>query len=224
MKIRTIIFGSTGMIGQGVLKECIDDPNVESILLINRSPLHIQNAKIKEIIHKDFYDFSPLVNEFSGYDTCLFCLGITSVGMKEADYHKVTYDIAVKAAEALLATGKDFTFCYISGAGTDSTEKGKRMWARVKGKLENKLLSMPFKNVYMFRPGYIQPRKGIRSKTKWYNAVYLIFKPLYLLLKPFNSLVTDTTAMGKAMINAAVKGYPKKIIEVRDINLLGAKS
>jgi hypothetical protein len=208
------------MIGQGVLKECLEDPNVESVLLVNRTSVNIKHEKIKEIIHKDFFDFTSLVPEFSHYDTCLFCLGITSVGMKEPEYHRITYDITIKAAEAILQTNKLFTFCYISGASTDSTEKGKTMWARVKGKTENKLLSMPFKDAYMFRPGYIQPRKGIRSKTRWYNAIYFIFTPLYFLLKPFKSLVTDTTAMGKAMINVALKGYPEKIIGPKDINLL----
>jgi uncharacterized protein YbjT (DUF2867 family) len=220
MQIKPIIFGATGMIGQGVLMECLDNPDVDSVLVVNRHPQNIHHKKVKEIIHSDFSDFSSLQNEFSNYDTCLFCLGVTAVGLSEQEYHKVIYDITVNAAEALLKTKKDFTFCYISGAGTDSSEKGRIMWARVKGKLENKLLSMPFKRAYMFRPGYIQPMKGIRSRTGWYNAVYAVFKPLYFVLKNFKGVVTDTSSLGKAMINAAASGYEKNIIEVKDINIL----
>lgn len=217
MKISPIIFGSTGMIGQGVLLECIEDNNVEKILLVSRGTSKINHPKIKEILHRDFTDFSSLTNEFSDYDSCFFCLGISAVGLTESEYYATTYELTVRVAESILKTGKDFTFCYVSGAGTDRSEKGRIMWARVKGKLENKLLSMPFKNAYMFRPGYIQPMRGIKSKTIWYNLFYMIFKPLYFILRSFKGIVTDTSSLGKAMIHATEYGYPTKIIESKDI-------
>ncbi|MFL5731001.1 MAG: NAD-dependent epimerase/dehydratase family protein [Cytophagaceae bacterium] len=218
MKIKAVIFGSSGMIGQGVLQECLEGADVESVLIINRSQSRDKHEKLKEIVHKDFSDFSNLSNELKQYDTCFFCLGVTSVGLSEEEYSKITFDLTTRVAETLLKTGKEYTFCYISGASTDSTEKGKTMWARVKGKTENTLLAMPFKQAFMFRPGYIQPLNGIRSKTKLYNAIYFVFKPLYFLLKPFKGMVTDTSSMGKAMINVALKGYEKKILESSDIN------
>ena len=223
MKLKAIIFGSTGMIGQGVLMECIESAEVESVLLINRRALNPQHPKVKEIVHADFNDLSSLIPEFSNYNTCFYSLGVSAVGLTEAEYHSITYDLAVNIAEAILKTGKDFTFCYISGKSTDSTEKGRIMWARVKGKLENKLLSMPFKNSYMFRPGYIQPLKGIRSRTRWYNIIYTVFKPLYFLLKPLKNYVTNTTALAKAMISVAANGYEKRILESSDINKVASQ-
>jgi len=218
MKLKAIIFGSTGMIGQGVLMECMESPDVESVLLINRRALNPQHPKVKEIVHSNFDDMASLIGEFKNYNACFYSLGVSAVGLSEAAYHAITYDLTVKIAEAILQTGEDFTFCYISGKSTDSTEKGRSMWARVKGKLENKLLSMPFKNAYMFRPGYIQPLKGIRSRTRWYNIVYAIFKPLYFLLKPLKNYVTNTSSLAKAMIRVAANGYEKRILESADIN------
>lgn len=220
MSIKAVIFGSTGMVGQGVLMECLESPQVESVLVVNRSPGAIQHEKLREIIHSDFCDFSSLTPVFADYNTCYFCLGISAVGLTEQQYHKTTYELTIKAAGALLRTHQDYTFCYVSGAGTDSTERGRMMWARVKGKTENAILSMPFKQAYVFRPGYIQPLKGIRSRTKGYNLFYTIFKPFYFLLKPFKNVVTDTSSLGKAMINIAGNGYHKKIIDVADINTL----
>ena len=218
--IKPIIFGATGMIGQAVVQECIKTPEIEKILLINRRPGQINHPKVKEIIHTDFTDFSSLINQFSEYNACFFCLGISAIGLSEEEYYKTTYEITIKAAEAIKNTGKEFTFCYISGAGTDSSEKGSMMWARVKGKVENKLLSM-FEKAYMFRPGYIQPLKGIKSRTKFYNLFYILFKPFYFMLKSFKSIVTDTSSFGKAMIKVAAEGYSKRIIESKDINRLG---
>jgi uncharacterized protein YbjT (DUF2867 family) len=220
MKIKAIIFGSTGMVGQGVLRECLESPQVEAVLVVNRRPGSIQHEKLREIIHEDFCDFSNLIGVFAGYNTCFFCLGVSAVGLSEKEYHKITYDLTLKAAGTLLKTHHDFTFCYISGAGTDSSERGRMMWARVKGKTENAVLSMPFKQAFVFRPGYIQPLKGIRSRTKGYNLFYLIFKPFYFILKPFKSVVTDTSSVGKAMINIALKGYHKRVIDIADINQL----
>jgi hypothetical protein len=221
MSIKALLLGSTGMIGRGVLLECLEDEQVESILVINRNSCNIKHPKLKEIIHKDISDLSPLKEELAACNACFFCLGISSVGLSENEYHKATYNITTKVATTLLSINKDFVFCYISGAGTDSSEKGKIMWARVKGKTENALLAMPFKKAYMFRPGYIQPMKGIKSRTAWYNALYVIFKPLYFILKHFSKYVTDTQTLGKAMINAVSENYPKSIIESSDINQLG---
>lgn len=220
MKIKVILFGSTGMIGKGVLLECIEDSRVESILLINRHPSNFNHKKINEIIHEDFSDFSSLIDVFTDYNTCFFCLGISSVGLSEHDYHRITYELTINVAKTLLKANKDITFFYISGAGTDSSEKGKMMWARVKGKTENALLAMSFKKVYMLRPGYIQPMKGIKSRTSLYNIIYFIFKPLYFILKLFKSIVTDTASLGKAIINVGINGYNKTIIESADINKL----
>ena len=218
MKIKVILFGSTGMLGQAVLLECLENKEVESILVINRKSFTISHPKLKEIIQKDLFDLSGLTAEMTGYNTCLFCLGISSAGMKEADYYRITYDLTLNTAKTLLEINKDLTFCYISGSGTDSSEKGKMMWARVKGKTENDLLAMPFKKTYMFRPAFIQPMKGIRSRTKSYNMIYAIFKPFYFILKHFSGFVTNTETFGKAMILTVFNGYEKNILENRDIN------
>jgi hypothetical protein len=221
MPIKAVLFGSTGMIGQGVLLECLENEQVESVLVINRSSCNVTHPKLKEIIHKDVSDLSSLKEELSACNTCFFCLGISSAGLSESEYYKITYDITTKVAATLLSINKEFVFCYISGSGTDSSEKGKMMWARVKGKTENALLAMPFKKSYMFRPGYIQPLKGIKSRTAWYNAMYVLLKPLYFVLKYSDKYVTDTQTLGKAMINAVAKNYSKSILESVDINKLG---
>lgn len=218
MKIQTILFGSTGMIGQGVLHECLADDNVESILVINRQSCNISHPKLKEIIHKDLFNLSGLTTAMTGYNACFFCLGVSSAGLKEEEYTKITYDLTLNIAKTLSDLNKEMTFSYISGAGTDSTEKGKSMWARVKGKTENTLLLLPFKKAYMFRPGFIQPMKGIKSKTGLYNAMYAIFGPFYFLLKHLDNFVTNTETMGKAMILATLQGYDKTILENKDIN------
>jgi len=220
MKIKAILFGSTGMIGQSVLQECLESANVESILVINRRSNGVKHPKLKELVQQDLYDLSSLSEAFAGYNTCYFCLGMSAVGLSEAEYHHITYDLTLNAATTILKVNKDFTFCYVSGAGTDSSEKGRMMWARVKGKTENALLAMPFKNAYMFRPGYIQPMKGIKSRTRAYNMIYTVFKPFYFMLKPFKGMVTDTSSLGKSMINVVLHGYDKKIIESVDINKL----
>jgi len=218
MKIKAILFGSTGMLGQAVLLKCIENPEVESILVINRQSCKISHPKIKEVIRKDLFDLYGLTAEMTGYNTCFFCLGVSSAGLKENEYHKITYDLTLNVAKILVRLNKEMTFCYISGAGTDSSEKGRIMWARVKGKTENDLLALPFKKAYMFRPAFIQPMKGIRSRTKLYNVLYTIFKPFYFILKHFDSIVTNTEVFGKAMILTVLKGYEKKILENMDIN------
>jgi uncharacterized protein YbjT (DUF2867 family) len=218
--MKVILFGSTGMIGQGVLSECLKDAGVESVLVINRQTCGITHPKLKEIIHTNLFDLSPISIGLAGFDACLFCVGVSSVGMKEADYNKMTYELTTKVAVTLLNLNKDMSFCYISGANTDNTENGNTMWARIKGKTENELLSMPFRSVYMFRPGYIQPMKGVKSKTRLYRVMYSFLKPLYFLIKNIDSMVTSSETLGKAMIIAASTGYEKKILESKDINAI----
>jgi hypothetical protein len=221
MSIKAIITGSTGMVGRGVLYECLDNPEVEAVLTVNRQPLNIQHKKLKEIIHSDFMDISTIQSQLAGYNACFFCMGVSSVGMNEEKYYKVTYELTLHWAATLQKLNHDMVFCYVSGTGTDSTEKGRTMWARIKGKTENAILALSFKDAYMFRPGYIQPMKGIKSKTPLYNAMYVIFKPLYPVLKAlFPTFVTSTVQVGKAMISAALKGYGHKLLENRDINIL----
>ena len=218
MKLKVIITGSTGMVGKGVLLECIDSPEVEQILVINRSPVGITHPKLKEIIHKDFFDWSGIREQLNGYNACFFCMGVSSVGMNEADYRRMTYDLTLGFAKELLAKNNGMTFCYVSGAGTDSTEQGRMMWARVKGKTENDLLALGFKDSYMFRPGFIQPMRGIKSKTALYQGIYNIISPLYGLLRRLPKYVTTTVVIGKAMIRVAMDGCDKKVLESVDIN------
>lgn len=222
--MKVILLGSTGMIGQGVLFELLKDTKIESVLVLNRQPGSISHPKLKEIIHKDFFDLSSVKDQLSGYDTCLFCLGVSSVGMNEDAYSKITFDLTTYIARELLDSSPTMTFCYISGASTDSTENGKVMWARVKGKTENALLAMPFKKAYMFRPGFIQPMKGIKSKTPLYRILYVIFRPLFFILKHYENIATNTEILGKAMIKAAAEGYEKDILESKDINEIVKKS
>lgn len=218
MKLKVIITGSTGMVWKGVLLECIDSADVEQILVVNRSPVGITHPKLKEIIHKDFFEWGNLRNQLEGYNACFFCMGVSSVGMNEADYRRMTYDLTLGFAKELLALNSNMTFCYVSGAGTDSTEQGSMMWARVKGKTENDLLALGFKAAYMFRPGFIQPMRGIRSKTALYQGIYNIISPLYGLLRRMPKYVTTTVVIGKAMIRVAMEGYDKKVLESVDIN------
>jgi len=214
MKIKTIITGSTGMVGEGVLHECLKHPDVESVLVINRIPCGVTHNKLKEIIHKDFFDLSQIENQLSGYSACYFCAGVTSVGKKEEEYQRITYDLTMNFANTLLRLNPEMVFTYVSGAGTDSTEKGKSMWARVKGKTENDLMKLSFKDAYMFRPGYIQPTKGLVNTYKIYKAL----APLYPAFeKLFPKYVVTLEEIGKAMINVALNGSEKKILECEDI-------
>ena len=218
--MKVIIFGATGMVGKGVLLECLDDPRIEDALLVSRHATDVVHRKVREIVHDNFFDFGAIQAAFTGADACFFCLGVSSVGMREADYYHLTYDLTLAAASAIAAvTGGRVTFCYVSGEGTDSTERGRRAWARIKGKTENALMRLPFKAAYMFRPGYIQPLRGIRSKTRWYQAVYDVIGPLYPLLRRVAPrYVTTTVNVGRAMIEVAAAGYPKNILTTDDIN------
>ena len=217
--MKIILFGATGMIGQGVLRECLLDPGVENVLAIGRNPTGRQHAKLCDIVHVDLLDFSTIESEMSGYDACFFCLGVTSVGMSEERYRHLTYDITMAAATTLAKLNPGMVFVYVTGAGTDSTEQGRVMWARVKGKTENDLLKLPFKAAYMFRPAAIQPLHGIKSKTAWYQALYVAAAPLLTLLnKVAPKYVTTTEQVGRAMIKVARNGYPKPVLESQDIN------
>jgi uncharacterized protein YbjT (DUF2867 family) len=217
--MKIILFGATGMVGQGALRECLIDPEVENVLSVVRRSGGQSHQKLKEIIHDNFFDFTKIENDLAGYNTCFFCLGISSAGMTEQDYHRVTYDIAIAAAQTLLKMNPDLTFIFVSGAGTDSTEKSSTMWARIKGKTENALLRMPFKAKYMFRPAFIQPLHGIVSRTKLYRVFYVLMTPVYPLLKLFFPRhVTTTEKVGIAMIKVAKHGASKNILENADIN------
>lgn len=219
--MRTLIFGASGMVGQGVLLECLDDDEVTAVTVIVRSPTRREHPKLREVIHDDFFDYSAIEGELAGHDGCFFCLGVSAAGLDESSYSRLTYDLTVAAAEALLRRSPDVVFCYVSGSGTDSTEKGRVMWARVKGRTENALLKMPFKAAYMFRPGYIQPMRGVRSKTTLYQAVYTVLAPLYPVWRTlFPNAVTTTEKVGRAMIRVAREGYEREILETRDINAI----
>ena len=215
MKLRAIVTGATGMVGEGVLHECLNHADVERVLVISRRPCGVSHPKLKEIIHADFYDFSAIENQLSGYNTCFFCLGVSSVGMNEEEFTRKTYVLTMHVAETLVKYNKEMVFCYISGAGTDSSEKGRAMWARVKGKTENDLMKLPFKRVYAFRPGFMLPTKGLKNTLKYYK--YLNW--MYPVLRLF-SVATTLKELGLAMINAASKGYERQVVEVKDIIVL----
>lgn len=207
------------MVGQGVLRECLLDPEVRSVLSVGRSATGRQHAKLRELVHKDLSDLSSIEPELSGLDACFFCLGVSSAGMTEEDYRRVTYDITLAAARTLARLNPGMTFVYVSGTGTDSTEHGRIMWARVKGETENALLRLPFKAAYMFRPGFIQPLHGIRSKTKLYRGFYAVSGPLFpVLRKLFPKVVTTTEQLGRAMLKVAKQGASKPVLETPDIN------
>jgi uncharacterized protein YbjT (DUF2867 family) len=222
--MNVILFGATGMVGQGVLRECLLDSEVESVLSIGRSAIEQQDEKLHQIVLKILTDLSSVENRLSGYDACFFCLGVSSAGMSEDDYRRVTYDLSLSVAATLARLNPAMTFIYVSGAGTDSSEHGRMMWARIKGKTENALLAMPFKAAYMFRPGYIQPMHGVRTKTKWYGTAYAIMAPLYPLLRRlFSRYLTTTEQLGRAMISVAKTSATKHVLESNDINAISAK-
>jgi len=215
--MKVILFGSTGMVGQGVLRECLEDAGVDSILLVVRQPAGIASSKVEELVHADFFDWSGVEERFAGYDACFFCLGVSAVGKKEADYRRTTYDLTLGVAKMLEQVGSLRTFVYVSGAGTNAN--GRQMWARVKGSTENALLAMPFAQVFCFRPGYIQPLHGVRSKIGWYNGFYAALSWAYPLLRRVaGKFVTSSEEMGRAMISVARNGYPKKVLETMDIH------
>jgi len=220
--VNAILFGATGMIGQGVLRELLHDPQVKEVLAVTRRPTGVEDDKFHELVVDDFYDFSFVADQLTGYDACFFCLGVSSAGMTEKDYRRLTYDLTLAAAKVLAERNPGMRFLYVSGTGTDSTEKGRVMWARVKGETENALSQLPFKAAYMVRPGYIQPLHGIRSSTTWTRMAYTVAAPLFPLWKALfpNSVIT-TEELGRAMIRAARVGCPKRVLEIPDLIELG---
>jgi uncharacterized protein YbjT (DUF2867 family) len=216
--VNVLIFGSTGMIGQGVLRECLLDPGVQRVVVVNRRPGGKTDPKLREVVHKDLFDLTPIENELRGIDACFFSLGVSSIGLNEEQYSRITYDLTMSIAQTLLRLNSGMTFIYVSGASTDSSERGRMMWARVKGRTENALLAMPFRAVYMFRPGAIIPLDGIRSSTAWYNTLYAVFRPLLPIVKRIApTMVTTTEQMGQAMLKVTRDGYPKRVLEMSDI-------
>lgn len=216
-KLKAIITGTTGMVGEGILHECLMHPQVDTVLVINRKSCGIHHPKMIEIIHENFFDFTPIQDKLTGYNACFFCLGVTSLGKKEPEYTKLTHTLTLHIAEILSKQNPKMTFCYISGAGTDSTEKGRSMWARVKGKTENDLMKLPFKRVFAFRPGYIHPTDGLKNTQSYYSYLSWLF-PIFQTF--FQNYVSTLTQVGLAMINATLNGYSKNILEVKDINEL----
>jgi len=214
--MKVVLFGATGMIGQGVLRECLLDEGVESVLSVTRRPGAVSHGKLRQVVHEDFLDFEPLAAQLRGLDACLFCLGVSSVGMSEADYTRVTRDVALAAARVLLRESPGLTFVFISGAGTDA--QGRAMWARVKGQTEQALMAMPFSAVYAVRPGFIQPLHGIVSRTRWTRLLYAVLSPLTPLLKLLlPGMITTTEQLGRVMIDLARRGGDQRILEARDI-------
>lgn len=219
--LKVIITGATGMVGEGVLLVCLDNPAISNVLIINRRPLGITHPKLKEIIHQDFHDLSPVAEHLAGYDACFFCLGVSSVGMKMDPYRKVTYDLTMHFGETVSRLNRDMVFIYVSGAGTDGTEKGKIEWARIKGKTENDLRELPFKKVYGYRPGFIRPVKGQKKAHAFYTYINWFF-PVGKKLSPdyFNTM----EELGLSMIRLVRHDYPKETIYGRDITLLAQET
>lgn len=217
--LKIILLGATGMVGQGVLRECLLDADVERVLVVGRSSIGKRDAKLKEALLPNIFEIGKFGEELAGYDACFFCLGVSSVGMSEADYRRVTKELTLKVARTMLKANPQMIFIYVTGVGTDSTEKGRSMWARVKGETENELLRMGFRGAYMFRPGYIQLAGGVRSKYGWANAIYSVMGIVYPMLKKvFPGHLLTTEDIGKAMIRVAKNGGEKKVLEPRDIN------
>ena len=221
--MKVILFGATGMVRQGALRECVLDPDVTEVLVVGRTSIGRQHSKIREIVHKDLYDLSPIASQLAGYNACFFCLGVSSVGVSEAEYTKITHDLTLAVAHVLSQQNPQMVFLYVSGTGTDSTERGKSMWARVKGRTENELLREPFRAAYMLRPGYIQPMHGVKSKTRLYRVFYVVLSWLYPLIRIVARKYAITTEdLGRAMIRIAKTGAPKRVLENSDIEALGA--
>jgi uncharacterized protein YbjT (DUF2867 family) len=219
--MKVVVTGATGMVGKGVLLECLAHPDVSAVVSLGRSPLGMAHPKLEEVVHGDLHHLEPVEDRLAGADACFFCLGVSSVGMAEADYAHVTHDLTLAVARTLLRRSPGLVFVYVSGAGTDSTAQGRSMWARVKGRTENELLGLGFRAAYMFRPGYIHPMKGVRSRTALYRALIPLVTPLYPLLNALlPAHVTTTEKVGLAMIHAVQRGYTKPILEARDINAL----
>ena len=220
--MRVIVWGASGMVGQMVVPVCADDPEVsEVVAVVRRAGSVPPHAKVRELVHTDFFDWSGV--ELRGFDAALFCLGVSAVGMKEAEYRRLTHDLTLAAADALVKASPRAVFCYISGSGTNA--QGRAMWARVKGETENELMAMPFRGVFCFRPGYIQPAKGMKSKVWWYNAVYSALGWGYPLLRRVApTMAVSSEDVGRAMVHVAKHGWPKRVLETTDIQKAGISS
>jgi uncharacterized protein YbjT (DUF2867 family) len=222
MQLKVILFGATGMVGQSALRECLLDDKVHEVLTIGRKAPLQQHAKLRSIELADVSDLREIEDEITGFDACLFCLGVSSQGLKEEEYRRITYDITLAAAETLARLNPQMTFIYVSGSGTDSSERGRFMWARVKGKTENDLMHLSFQSAYMFRPGIILPVHGVSSKTKMYQLLYDVLRPFYPLLRKSKSVITSEQ-LGKAMIQVVRAGYPKPLIESAEIKKISVE-
>jgi uncharacterized protein YbjT (DUF2867 family) len=219
--MKVLLFGATGMVGQGVLRECLRDPGVTKVLSVGRRTTGQAHPKLEELVVPDMLDYGAVEAQLAGYDACFFCLGVSSVGMSEAEYRRVTYDLTLAAARVLVRLNPQMCFIYVSGAGTDSTERGPSMWARVKGETENALMRLPFRAAYMFRPGFIQPLNGVRSKTALYRWIYILARPVFGLVRALApDRVTTSEQVGRAMLAAARHGAPTPLVEMPDINAL----
>jgi uncharacterized protein YbjT (DUF2867 family) len=219
--VKVVLFGATGMVGQGVLRECLLDPDVDGVLTIGRTATGKADPKLREIVRSDLADLAPIESQLAGYDACFFCLGVASAGMTEASYRRVTFDITLAAATTLVRLNPGMAFVYVSGAGADSSERGRVMWARVRGETENAVLRLPFKTVAIVRPAGIVPLHGITSRTALYRAAYTMTRPFWpVLYRAFPQYVTTTERLGRGVLQIAKHGTPKPILEARDINAL----
>ncbi len=221
--MKILLFGASGMVGQGVLRECLLDGDVTEVVSAVRKPMGTQNAKLREIVHENLFDLTAIQGELTGFDACFFCVGVSSFGMKEDEYRRLTYEMTMAVARTLASLNPAMTFVYVSGAGTDSTERGKTMWARVKGRTENELRRLPFKAAYMFRPGAIEALHGITSRTLAYRILYpLMWPALRLLRGRVPKYLTTTEQIGRAMLHVSKVGFAKPVLESEDINRCGA--
>lgn len=224
--MKVILTGATGMVGRGALLECLDSPDVDKVLVVNRHTLGLSHPKLEEVLLGDFFDLASVEGKLAGYQACFFCLGVSSAGMSEEKYSHLTYDLTLGFAKAAARRSPGMTFLYVSGQGTDSTEKGRVMWARVKGRTENALLKLAsdgvLKAAYMFRPGFIRPMRGVRTRTPMYAFFIALGRPFFPLLMRFPSVATSSDRVGKAMIRIVKEGFAKPHVETADINRLGA--
>ena len=221
--MNVLILGATGMVGQGVLRECLLDEGVTRVVTLGRSPTGQSHPKLREIVHGELLNLRPIEGQLTGLDACFYCLGASATGLSEADYTQINYVLTMSVAEALARIDPDMTFVYVSDAGTDSSERGRAMWARVKGRTENALLRLPFKAAYMLRPGLIIPMHGVKSKTRLYRAFYTVLGPLLpLMRKLFPRSIITTEQLGRVMLRLARSGYSKPVLETADLSALSA--
>ncbi len=220
--MKVIITGATGMVGKGVLLACLGDPRVTQVLALGRSVMGLSHPKLIELVHDNLLQIGPIADQLAGYDACFFCLGTSSMGVSKEEYRRITHDLTIHMAKVLLSRNPGMTFCYVSGAGTSTSEKSNMKWANVKGRVENELLRMGFKRAFMFRPAMVLPEGGVRSRAGWVNSVYAVLGPLFRVLKPlFPGSITTTTILGRAMVRVALQGFARPVLEGKDISVVG---